>query len=134
MPTLTMSVPVSSECLCFILCTIFEQGVGYWVESATADGAEWREQARADEGLDSLFRSSLPAYCAPAYGGSLTIRTNEEAGAEVYTLTQDSLLAGIARAAGEGRFSVSEDMAGDIDCDIADVILQYAIMGEITFG
>lgn len=128
MPTLNVSVPVSEECLCDILSTIFEQSVGYWVGSYSAHGRGWEEKVRAaNDGI--LYR-----YMAPAYCGYLLIRTNEEAGSELYSLTRKELLAGIARAAGEGRFAISEDMAGDIDCEIADVILQYAILGEIRFG
>jgi len=117
MPKMRMVVDLSEGDLSDILCAAFEGGIGYWVKGYSS--------------CPKQGTSPECGYMAPASGGVVRLVTEDD---DTFVLTQYRLLSGIARAAIEGRFKLGEDFTGDIDADIADVIIQYAVMDEIRYG
>lgn len=105
-----------------IMCTALEGGITYWCCEAKVIGKHFGEYAS-----EQISR-----------GGELKLYDAESD--DVWTLTRDKLLNGIKLWAewggdqcnaiqGNGTLDTSE-----IDAEIADMIVQYALFGEVVFG
>jgi len=132
MPKITVEVPISAQCLCDILSAAFEGGINYWLSTYETSHPSTLTTLPKGERLECQ-------YMAPAYGGTVRLYSTDLDETEgPYLLNQGNLLTAISRAAKEGRFQIEVyegDLdASDIDAEVADVIVQYAVLGEIVFG
>ena len=100
-----------------LLCTAFEGGITYWCGSAQVQG-EWPEGARWIS--DTLSRGA-------------TIALHDMEGDEVYHLTLDKFLTGLAKACAFRKQSVDRFFDGH-DAIEADIVVQFAVLGEIVYG
>jgi len=112
-------VELDNECIDDIMATALEGGITYWCDAAEVVGDYLGEYAS-----EQISR-----------GGTLKLHDSEED--ETYELTLDKFLAGLAKAIGEGGLDVLHEGKIDpssIDAEDADVIIQYAIFGEVVYG
>ena len=126
--------PERTEFLTDILITAVEGGIGYW---SVGDGStyEWEgpaegrgftilEWADEDPGVDGV---SLPIRITlddVARGVDVVVR-GESGVADSY----------VSLVANANRLNDScPDHGGDIDADVADVIVQAAVFGDVIFG
>ncbi len=111
-----------------IVCTALEGGITYWCCKAVVGEDEYYGEYASDQ----ISR-----------GGTLILYDTEED--ERYTLTLEKLINGIAKACDEGYGDFC-DIAEDgksldnnvemsrLDSIAADIIIQYALFGEIVYG
>ena len=120
------TVRVSNEDIDDIVCTALEGGIGYWCYRAEVEGEYLGEYAS-----DQISR-----------GGTLKLYDAESD--DVWDLDKAKLLNGISLAITNGflleykwvKFK-NEIITIDtyqVDAEVADAIIQYALFGELVFG
>lgn len=116
------SIVVTEEDIDDIMCAALEGGITYWCCKAEVVGeylGEW--------GHEQIAR-----------GGTLKLHDREED--EVYELTREKLLNGIKLAYDYDCYHDYEWCDGhsldccQIDADVADCIVQYALFGDVIYG
>lgn len=120
--SVTRNVILTNENIDDIMSTALEGGINYWADAADIVEGEFL----GDYASDQISR-----------GGSLRIYDAEDD--EEYILTLDKFLTGFAIACKNGY---AEDWYDDglgintckIDAEGADIIVQFALFGEIIFG
>lgn len=109
-----------------ILCTAFEGGITYWCNSVQSMmPIEWHKENHAEYASEVISR-----------GGDLVLSTDD--GDKVLTL--NAFLQGLQMVLDE--FVVELEIIGGefhidttwIDADLADVIVQYALFGELVYS
>lgn len=104
-----------------IVCCALEGGITYWCRKAEIVEDEYYGEYASDQ----ISR-----------GGSLRLYDSEDDA--VYVLTLDKLLNGIKLACGDGYgsdwFDGEKIDTFQIDGEAADIIVQYAIFGEVVYG
>lgn len=112
-----IEVKLTEEDIDDIMCSALEGGIGYWCDCAEVVGGKYLGEYASEQ----ISR-----------GGSLMLR-HEDGKNE---LTIDNLLNGIKRVIADGRLTVEDGRidCGDVDAEIADMIVQYAIFDKLVFG
>ena len=117
----TRRVKLTDEDIDNIVCTALEGGITYWCSSAEVVGGDYLGEYASDQ----ISR-----------GGSLRLYDAEEG--KVYELTKSQFINGFAEACRDGylnnAFEGDGFDTGEIDAEIADVIVQYALFGEVVYG
>ena len=115
--TITVPITVSNYDLDCILCTCFEGGSNYWIEKVRA--------------LYNDYKGAEYTSGVISHGGKL--RVSVDGG--VHLLTKPMLLKGC-----ELYVKGQNDMKGrawcpdDFDAEDTDIILQYALFGDVVYG
>lgn len=118
----TMPVTIMREDIDDIVCTALEGGITYWCCKAEVVGDRLGEWAH-----EQISR-----------GGVLKLYDSEES--KVYELTLEKLLAGIKKALEQGYYLSDGWFDGQridccqVDAQVADVIVQFALFGEVIYG
>ena len=113
---------VTDEDIDDIMATALEGGINYWCDKATVVGDYLGE-----------FASEQIAR-----GGTLKLHDAEEN--KNHLLTRDGILIGIKKAIEEnyfanyGWFNGNELDTCNIDAEVADVIIQFAIFDDVVYG
>lgn len=112
------SISFSSEDIDDIMCAALEGGIAYWCDKAEVVGDYLGEYAR-----EQISR-----------GGTLKLYDSESD--EVYELTKDKFINGIALAAKESVDWIADERIQTffIDANVADTIIQCALFGEVVYG
>lgn len=116
------TITVTEEDIDNIMCSALEGGICYWCCCAEVVGEYLGEFAS-----EQISR-----------GGTLKLHDSEED--EVYELTRDKLLEGIKLAYDYDCYPDYEWCDGhkldccQIDADVADCIVQYALFGDVIYG
>lgn len=103
-----------------ILVTAFEGGINYWCRLA-----EIKDEPPAD--LPYVFASDVIGL-----GGTLLLHDIENED-EKWELNLEKLMEGIKKYCHMEKCTPG-DMLENLDADVADCIVQFAVLGEITFG
>ena len=120
-------IAVTDEDIDDIMCSALEGGITYWADAANVVGKFLGEYAS-----EQISR-----------GGKLKIHTIEpfdEDETEWYVLNEDKLLKGIKMAiedgyrADYGWYDGGKLDCGQIDAEVADVIVQLGLFGEVIYG
>ena len=114
-----MNIPVMLEDIDDIMVAALEGGITYWCDCAKVQGDYLGEYAS-----DQIGR-----------GGILLLHDMEED--EWQTLTHEKFMRGLKMYLQNSDMSVIDEGKLDccqIDADIADQIVQYAIFGEVVYG
>ena len=107
-------INVTQEDVDDIVATALEGGINYWCRKAEVVGDYLGEYAS-----EQISR-----------GGTLKLYDSEED--EVYELTRDKLYEGVnSVGCSTGEYGLDCCM---VDAVVADMIIQYAVMGEIVYG
>ena len=120
--SITKRIKLSAEDIDDIMCSALEGGITYWCNEAEVVGDYLGEYAH-----EQISR-----------GGTLMLHDAEED--EVYELTLEKLLKGIQMAIYENCYAEYEwfNCEGvdpcQIDADVADCIVQFALFNEIMFA
>ena len=120
--TVNLKISISEEDIDDIMTTALEGGITYWCRKAKVEGEYLGEYAS-----EQIAR-----------GGVLKLYPVDED--KTYTLTLEKLLKGIEQAMQEQYFPNYERWSVDgidtcnVDADVADVIIQFALFGEIVYG
>ena len=114
-------VMLSKQDIDDIVCMALEGGITYWCDYARVDGEFLGEYAS-----DQISR-----------GGSLILHDKEDD--LEYALDLDNFIGGFVTACKDGYADEWFDDDGGVDCgmidaDGADVIIQYALFGEVVYG
>ena len=116
------TLKVTEEDIDDIMCTALEGGITYWCNKSKVVG-----EYLGEYGHEQIAR-----------GGKLIIYDMVED--DKYTLTRQDLLEGIKLAIEEGYykeygwFNGHELDTCNIDAEVADVIVQMALFGEVVYG
>ena len=117
----TRKVKLTDEDIDDIVCTALEGGITYWCSSAEVVGGKYLGEYASDQ----ISR-----------GGSLRLYDAEED--KSYELTKYKFVTGFALACRDGYLDEAFDGdgfdTGEIDAELADVIVQYALFGEVVYG
>ena len=117
----TKTITVTNQDIDDIMCTALEGGITYWCSKAKVIGEYLGEYAS-----EQISR-----------GGVLMIYHEDEAPCD---LTKEKLLEGVQRAIEEGWYADYEwyDANGidtcNVDAEVADCIVQFALFGEVVYG
>lgn len=115
-------IKLTEEDIDDIVATALEGGITYWCNKATVVGKYLGEYAS-----EQISRN-----------GKLMLHDAEEN--ETYELTLDKLLNGIRKAieysyfADYGWFTGNRIDTGMVDGDVADVIIQLSLFGDVIYG
>ena len=115
-------IQVTSQDIDDIMVTALEGGITYWCNKADVIGEYLGEYAS-----EQISR-----------GGKLRLYDFEEG--KSYVLTLNMLLNGISKAIEHNYFVDYEWVNGNkldpcqIDADVADVIIQFALFGDVVYG
>lgn len=120
------TIKLSGEDMEDILCSAFEGGCGYWccIDNSTA---EWKKAKTEVEGL-TLEGVMLQLMTT----GRPVILIDEEDNDKVHELTMDKFIKGIQKTI-ENEYWDGNDVS-DVDGNIGDVIIQYALFDEVVYG
>ncbi len=133
-----LEVIVMPEDIDDIICAALEGGIGYWacLDNSTEEFENAPEEETVSETTSRLLKE----------GKTITLIDEEEN--ERHELTLEKLLTGIKmyledkqrpyniladdlNSAGKGTYELDCCM---VDADVADMIIQYAVFGEVVFG
>lgn len=128
----TVKFTLSDQLLRDVLCVALEGGIGYWAEASDIKTIEVEVNG-------SPMTEYVSCTLTDAEG------TDDEGNDWTHSVTLDTVAEGIRRImSGEVRArrdiedairaGVADNDAGHIDADAADVILQVALFGAITYG
>lgn len=109
---------ISEENLADLMVTAFEGGINGWCGKVEIT----KNPANKEWASDVV-----------AHGGQLALWDVEDPD-EVWWLTREKLLKGVSMTMDWGNFATVEDLMDNHDAETADVIVQYALFGEIVFG
>ena len=126
-----------------ILTTAIEGGIGYWAclrndDEGWAEGRkQWKEEHKDDP-------DPIPCYCDVAYkvmemGKAVKFTDAElyddDPDLEYWELTMEKFLNGCALFIAKTGKDIQKAMEeSDFDAEDADMIIQYALFGELVFG
>ena len=110
--TITVPITVSNYDLDCILCTCFEGGSNYWIDKVLA--------------VDNDFKGAEYASEVISHDGKLVVFVD----GEKHLLTKSMLLKGCELYM-DGRRRWRPD---DFDAEDTDIILQYALFGDVVYG
>lgn len=124
---------VTSEDVSDILCSAFEGGATYWLRHVEVD---WKRKVDGER-VKAEYASDVPSL-----GGRLILSYDDPGQEEGngngrFTLGLDDVLRGIGLmlAFKDGtRFSMADVNGDNADASTADVILQFAVLGDIVYG
>ncbi len=126
MLTVTKNVIINQEDIDDIMCTALEGGITYWcmgAQSIMED--EWKKANKIEYLSDVTGR-----------GGDIVLTTYDGD----YVLTLKGFLNGLQQAINEFNFSMEPVYGGykldtsEIDADLADIIIQYALFGKLVYA
>lgn len=100
-----------------LLCAAFEGGITYWCGAINVQGT-WPEGARWKS--ETLTRGA-------------TIMLHDAEDDEVYYLTLDNFLVGLQKACALRKKSV-DGFYDDHDALDADIVVQFAVFGDVIYG
>lgn len=125
--TLKKKVIVNQEDIDDIMCTALEGGITYWCMNAqSCMDSEWMQKNNIE-------------YCSEiiSHGGDIALTTLDGD----YILTLNSFYKGLQMLIDEsGEYYLEQTNDGyaletsEIDADIADLIIQYAIFGKLVYA
>lgn len=122
---ITKPVHINAEDIDDILCTAFEGGITYWCNAVQSMMLiDWHKANHVEYANEVI-----------SHGGELVLSTED--GDKVLTL--EAFLQGLQMVLDE--FVITLEVIGDefyidttcIDADLADVIVQYALFGELVY-
>lgn len=116
-----VTLKVSQYSLASILNTAIEGGINYWCTNA------WVGSKAIDKAPDECWNEYICRNVA--HGGTLFIYDEKN---EAWELTRDKLLKGCGRAILSGH--LTEVVGYEADSFDADVIVQFALFGELVYG
>lgn len=115
----TLTFNISNQLIDDILCTAFEGGINYWCNKVEVSGKYLGQYAS-----DQISRD-----------GKLFLFDAEEEEKE-YMLNKNKFIKGLRLAIKNGYVSLDDGTIDEanIDANIADIIVQYALFNEIIYG
>lgn len=117
-----------------ILTTAIEGGIGYWACLLNDD----RHWIKAREQWKTEHNGETPCYCDVAYQvmkNNHAVKFEDVEDGSIYELTLDKLLNGCKIYVEKTKRDIHQIMNdSDFDAEDADMIIQYALFGEIVFG
>lgn len=120
--SMPLARPFTDKMLSDILATAFEGGVGYWC-------------CIEDYRITHSLCTSDPKYCwVPLYQGNSIQLCDAEDDDEKWELTRDDIELALTKIALERPQTYKRLLNEEYDADDADVFLQIAAIGEVTYG
>ena len=117
----TLTVMLMNRDIDSIMCTALEGGITYWCSGAEAVGGKY---------LGEYAHEQI------SRGGALKLYDAEDD--TEYELTKDKFINGFRKAYEDGYLNgaCAGDRidTGEVDAEIADVIVQFALFGEVVYG
>lgn len=116
------TLKVTDEDIDDIMCTALEGGINYWCRKAKVIG------------------DYLGEYASEQISKGGTLKLYDAESDDTWELTKEKLLNGIKKAYEESYFADYEWCDGhtidtcQVDAEVADVIVQFALFDEIVFG
>lgn len=113
-----LEIDLTQEDIDDIMCTALEGGINYWCGRAEVVGGKYLGEYASEQ---------------IARGGSLKMYDIENG--DSFELTFEKLLSGIKQAAANKEIPIEDGEIDicDIDADTADLIVQYALFGELVY-
>lgn len=126
------SLRLTEEDLNDILCSCFEGGCGYWacLDNSTEEWDVAREAVIEKVGKNNYTFEDVMMHIL-CNGGSIRL-IDQEDDDQVFAMNMGDFLNGIGQAISEG-FWDGEDIC-DVDGEVGDAIIQYAVFGELVYG
>lgn len=146
--TITKTIEITQDNLCNVMAIALEGGIGYWaiLDNTSENWKTWQEKYKKDHPEDEdVFCSDVAAYILWNGGyvefedaeGEGEDDLNHEKGVEgdPWKLTLDRVFDGLAKEMSHAGYDDVEYYLGDYaDADSGDLIIQWALFGEIVFG
>jgi len=117
---------ISEEQMADLLVCAFEGGINYWC--GKIEITAFPEKTKPEDDFSNMLASDIVPK-----GGTIALHDAEDPD-EIYWLNREKMLKGISLGMDWGNFATVEELMDGHDAETADVIVQYAIFGEITFG
>jgi hypothetical protein len=122
---ITRTFDISEEQMGNLLVCAFEGGINYWC--GKVEITAYPEKTKPEDDFSNLLASDVVPK-----GGTIAIWDAEDED-EVNWLTRDKMLTGISMTMDWGNFATVEDLMDNHDAETADVMVQYALFGDIIF-
>ena len=142
----TLKLEVPAETIAGLLCSAFEGGSGYWIETADVtgypfglDARDFREGGRMQTGGGADYwerRQLVPLH----EGGAVEVVVSEEepipGKGRKFKLDREAVARGLAAMQAKHPKHFADALAddGSADADTGDVFLQCCLFGEVIFG
>lgn len=143
----TIQVKITKEDVSDIICSAVNGGVGYWA-AVSADDNDYSEAKKhlVEQGTDLKDVCYEEVFAQILFDGKELEITDIEKD-ETYLLSLEKLFIGLRKAIEEGYYSHYNWLVPDgdgfgewhletsqIDSEVSDVIIQLAVLGEVTYG
>lgn len=122
--------------------TAFEGGSNYWIETAKTvyrdegqHGTLWRDMLRRER--DQFVKDGVGPYADPEFWASPDrgYLIDFDQGQECEVLNVTKIAEGVQKMSDAGLFErVARLLDGEYDAEDADVLVQYALLGELVYG
>ena len=123
-------IKLTEEDLSDILCSCFEGGCDYWccIHNGTDEWRNAKEQLRANGNRQPVIEDIM-LYMLTHDAPIKLIDTEDEA---ALYMTMNTFMGGIKMAIENGHWD--GDYIDDVDGEVGDIIIQYAVFGELVYG
>jgi len=120
---------ISNEDIGYLIVCALEGGINYWCRNAekkrNEDGTFFGVSAEDQEKIE---------YASDLIGHNGTIILHDAESSDKWELTPEKFLKAVDMTLEWGEYESVEEMMDNHDAETADVLVQYAIFDEITFG
>ena len=125
MNTIIRKFEISNEQLSSLIVTALEGGVNYWCIECSV---MYPRDPKTHKPVDMRPSDIVEKFDA------WSLAFKEEETDEYKYMDKNKFLNGISKAMDWGGFTDVEDLLNNHDAETADVIIQFAIFGEIVYG
>ena len=126
----TKKIKLTEEDFNDILCSCFEGGCGYWccVDNGTIVWDDARERLYESGNTDPTIEDVM--FYILTHKGTIHLIDQEED--DKYYLSIDEFFKGIGMSIENGSWDGTD--VCDVDGEVGDVIIQYALFGKLIYG
>lgn len=132
--TITIKQEINMQRIADILCSAVDPGyeaIGYWGEvKSKIEPSRWTFEPEESKHATGHYRHYYPLN----QGGALIIQDNEADTEKCYTLDRAAIENGLQLMATKYPKHFADFITENDDNDTADVLVQFALFGDIIYG
>jgi len=127
--TITKEIEITDQQMSDLMVAALEGGINYWCRKAEMkkDGIGGFDGVTLEDEEEVVYASDLIAK-----GGTLILYDAESS--DKWELNKEKFMQGLVKTLEWGDFKNVDELMDNHDAETADVLVQFAVFGELTFG